>query len=72
MVEPRDIHIPIEIVCHSDEPRILMPPDAFGDREKLTVQEALLLLIALMDHHPVCSGPTCLACELYETLQGIR
>ena len=72
MVDPHEIHIPIDIICYPDQPIILMPPDAFGDREKLTVQQAQQRLLDILEHTSVCSVDRCLACELYETLEGIR
>lgn len=54
-------------------PMVVMPPDADGDREHLTLNQANARMLELLNENDgFCCGDGCLACDLSDLLNGIR
>jgi hypothetical protein len=52
---------------------VAMPPDAAGDREMLTINQAHARLLELLSENDgYCPGESCDACDLADLLSGIR
>ena len=55
----------------SEGPRVLLPADAAGDREILTIRQAHARATLLLCDED-CRGPLCLGCKINDLLIGIR
>lgn len=59
------------LVQTTEGPMVVMPADASGDHEHLTINQAQARLRDLLTDD-FCCGDGCLACDLADLLNGIR